>query len=384
MMKRKYSVRLRTMALPAAKWALSIVEGLARIYLNNPIRRYWIHRTDVIDLRKTDLRTARSVIIFLVPGFDIVNGGVRSIVSLAAESEKLVAIHNSVVFVCSMPDDPPLKRFTKFKNSTPVFSLWSVTREATQVEELLVHVPEAYVGRIREHIYILDSARKRCRVRFNILLQNIDFLPDPRDLDYLKTIGPITCSTAHRRYLSESVASAIGCPMFHFSTLADPSQYTRKAFGEKKNLIVMSPDFSPDRASVIEALSATLPEFEFRVVKNITFETYCEWIADAKFAITFGEGLDGYFVESIFSGAIGCAVYNDRFFTEDFLDMPFVFPSWPDMVAQLPRMIGQAQSANVFEVIQSEQYDFLCRVYRFSEYIDNLRTFYEEVNVGRG
>jgi len=350
------------------------------MYLNNPIRRYWIHRSDAIELRNTKLATARSVIIFLVPGLDIVNGGVRSIISLAEESEKLTAIHNSMVFVCSMPGDPPLQRFTKFNNSVRIFSLWSVIQEAAQVRGLLVHIPEVYVRRFDEYIRVLDTKRTTCRLRFNVMLQNIDFLPEASDLASLKQIGTISCSTAHRQYFTTAVANRLGCQLFHFSTLVDPSLYKRKTFAQKDNLIILSPDFAPEREQIIDALSAYLPGFEVRIVQNITFETYSEWIESAKFTITFGEGLDGYFVESIFSGAIGCAKYNDRFFTENFKDMPFVFSSWADMATHLPEMIHQTNEANAFETIQSAQYLVLCEVYRYSEYIDNLKHFYEVVN----
>jgi hypothetical protein len=49
----------------------------------------------------------------------------------------------------------------------------------------------------------------------------------------------------------------------------------------------------------------------------MTYQEYKATISKAKWALTFGEGLDGYFVEPIFSGDSSFSVYNPSFFIED-------------------------------------------------------------------
>ena len=59
-------------------------------------------------------------------------------------------------------------------------------------------------------------------------------------------------------------------------------------------------------------------------------------ISEAKWALTLGEGLDGYFIEPIFSGAIGFSVYNSRFFTEDFESLETVYSDYDELIKKMP------------------------------------------------
>jgi hypothetical protein len=47
-------------------------------------------------------------------------------------------------------------------------------------------------------------------------------------------------------------------------------------------------------------------------------------VSPAKWSLTFGEGLDGYFAATIFSGGNSLAVFNERFFTPAFATMQTV------------------------------------------------------------
>jgi len=50
-----------------------------------------------------------------------------------------------------------------------------------------------------------------------------------------------------------------------------------------------------------------------QIIRNLTYDQYKSLVSRAKWALTFGEGLDGYFIEPVFSGAIAFAVYNEQF-----------------------------------------------------------------------
>src|SRR5437763_1394820 len=60
--------------------------------LRNPVYRLLVRRQQRRVLSRRGIESDR-VIIFLVPGYDRVDGGIMSIVSLADETEKLVHIH---------------------------------------------------------------------------------------------------------------------------------------------------------------------------------------------------------------------------------------------------------------------------------------------------
>jgi len=84
------------------------------------------------------------------------------------------------------------------------------------------------------------------------------------------------------------------------------------------------------------------------VIKNLSYKEYKRTIGRAKWAVTFGEGLDGYFVETIFSGGISFAVYNDHFFPDEFKQLPTVFESYQEMELALPTMLEQLDDEPIY------------------------------------
>jgi hypothetical protein len=56
----------------------------------------------------------------------------------------------------------------------------------------------------------------------------------------------------------------------------------------------------------------------------------------AKWSLTFGEGLDGYFAEPVWSGGVAFAVFNDRFFTPAFAELETIYPSWAALMQRMP------------------------------------------------
>src|ERR1019366_9350022 len=65
------------------------------------------------------------------------------------------------------------------------------------------------------------------------------------------------------------------------------------------------------------------------------FQDYLVLEKEAKWALTFGEGLDGYFGGVFIRGGIGFAVYNEDFFTPDYKELRTVYPSYEVMITRL-------------------------------------------------
>ena len=76
---------------------------------------------------------------------------------------------------------------------------------------------------------------------------------------------------------------------------------------------MVSPDYDRRRSEVLSRLRSSLPDYKFLTIPGITYADYLAKIATARFALTFGEGLDSYFVETVFSGGLGVAVFNSVF-----------------------------------------------------------------------
>jgi len=327
-------------------------------------------------LNDSHKQIASSVIIFLTPSENKVNGGILSIVSLAEETVKLKHIHSSDVFVCSLPAEPSIFKFTKFENSVRIIELNNILARLKEGSSVLIHIPEIFVDKYSAYIKSVTSDYSSLKWRFNILLQNIDLLPQKKSVDILSNIGNVTCTTAHIAYSGNATESRLGCPVHHFSVWCSPERYFYKHFREKENLIVISPDKHPRREEIINYLQGRMPDFDFRVIRKLTYEEYKRLISCAKYSITFGEGLDGYFIENIFSGGIGSSVYNRRFFTDEFVDLPFVYSSWDDFMENFAKDVETSSSFEVYQKIHLQQYNLLSSLYSHDKYVLNLTKFY--------
>jgi hypothetical protein len=356
----------------------SLVYRLRSAWMKNPVRVAHVLQCQRTYLRSLPKAPTEDVIVFLVPGMDIVNGGVMSIIALARETETIMAAQRVDIFVSPVPGEPPLLRFTRFKNDRTLVDLGLVLGRTPSGARLLCHIPETYLGRFLRHGRIMVNSRPDIQFQFNIMLQNIDLEPARNEVESLKEIGFTTCTTAHLAYTGEKTARRLGVPVRHFSVWISPEQYERRHFAEKENIIVVSPDHHPRRSAILNALRERLPDYEFKVVKGLTYEEYKALISRAKYALTFGEGLDGYFAETIFSGGIGCAVYNSRFFTADFCDLPGLFENWDALLEGFPEFVLCHDRPGRFHEVQAAQFSLLCEQYGFDRYVKNLVGYYDE------
>ena len=354
---------------------------LRPLILRNPPRLLHVRRSQRRTFRERFTKL-NDTIIFIVPGYNIVNGGILSIMSIAAEVERLVNHHGAQVLICSFPGDPPLARFTGFTHSQPIFPLDLVLKSVEAGSLVQIHIPEYYVH------YFGGQARRLKRVFpdlefcFNVMLQNVDLAPSHDDVQHLAAVGVVTATTAHKAYASIETARKLGCRLWHWSTFISPEGYERRSLARKRRLIVVSPDEHPRRMEVLRELSRRLPTFDLVVIRNLKYEMYKALIRDAMFSLTFGEGLDGYFVETIFSGGIGCAVFNDRFFSEEYVRLPFVYPDWNVLLQKLAEDILRSVDGRGFEDAQRWQYDVVAAEYGYDKYVSNLRRYYAETNLG--
>lgn len=320
-------------------------------------------------------QTVEKAIIFLVPGIDVVNGGVMSILSIAAESRRLHDVHGANVYVCTLPNHPPLSRYTRFTNNEKLLGFDQLLSQLHQCREFMLHIPEVHVSDLLSWLR-LHGIVCLPNLRINILLQNIDVCPSDVELRQLGSWAPLSCTTAHLAYATAEVQARLGCPLHHLSVWVSPEHYRRVDVLEKESLLVYSNDENPRKAEVLAYLRSSLPEYSFLEITHMTHEQYKNTIARAKFSISFGEGLDGYFVEPVFSGSIGCAVYNDRFFTDDFFRTSFVYESWNDFLERFIEDVRRCEEIDAFRKVNDDQFKRLAKVYSYDTYQDNLKKFY--------
>ena len=338
-------------------------------------------------IRQQYAKDTEKLIVFLVPGAewttgkDRISGGVLSIASLYKETKEIEAVHGSALIMCTFPLEHLLIRHTNFESNIDIFRFDQLTRHFENLQELILHIPEYLV----EHFDSCVSKSNRQflskipKLQINILNQNIRLMPAGDIIASLKDAftNNITITTAHVKYCTRALREVYGVPLHFFSTFASPEGYIFKPYPAKENLLLLSPDDPVKNQIVIDLLKREFPDLQVRVINGLTYDAYKELIGKAKWSITFGEGLDFYFIEPVFSGSISFAIYNEDFFTPDFKEIPTVYPSFEDLKNGLVSDIKAFDKMAEFKLCQEKQFLLCSKYYSKEQYRKNIAAFYK-------
>lgn len=340
-------------ALRAAKRDRRAVrERILRVLLTSrPWYRLAAPRSDVMDIAVASrllqdhafpraLAEARRVLAVVVPERDIINGGVLSLFSIAAELRRQKPVHGYEVVIVTRPQGAPITHFrnTSLTSAENVFR-FAQLRRCTCAEEMLVLLPEYCADDFVEalapdELAFLTGLR---RLRLHILNQNVDLMPAREALAGLHRLtDEVTQSVAHHAYFTRDYVELTGLPTLLLPAFTDISAYPGRTFAQKEKLVIYSPDDAPWKKDCLAAVAAALPDFELREIRGISFDTFMDLAARCMFSISFGEGFDGYTSQPMQMGGIGLAIYNDRFFpSPDLADRANLFADPADMIARV-------------------------------------------------
>jgi hypothetical protein len=321
----------------------------------------------------------KNLIVFLVPPFDFINGGVMSICFIASETKKLEAVHHSKVMISSFPKrSGRFLRYSKFRCDEVIFQFEEILSYFSGLEKILIHVPD-FMG----EQFTKDLARRRFslahipKVTFNIMNQNVDLMPSPETIQRLSRFGEVTCTTAHSRYCSPSESTKYGIRYHHMSAHYN-DRYFFKSYREKDNLMVVSPDPHPMKDRVLKKIAQKFPNLEIRIIKNLSYDNYLKLIARAKWSLTFGEGMDGYYVEPLQSGALPFAVYNATFFpNKQYGSLMTNFTDYTDMLARITDEMSVLDYEDAFEKFWAKQMALFKAEYSQEDHLKRIRLYYE-------
>lgn len=166
-------------------------------------------------------------------------------------------------------------------------------------------------------------------------------------------------------------------PLHFLSWFLSPEQYTKRSYTQKRNLMIVSPDTHPMKTEILDIIQSRFPEMKIRIIQKMTYEEYKDLISWAKWALTFGEGIDGYFVEMAFSGGISFALYKPAFFTEDFRALRTVYADGNDMAKRICLDMEDLDNEPNFKNYQQEEFDLCYKYFNHEQYVKNIRLFYE-------
>lgn len=324
------------------------------------------------------MNTSERLIIFLIPPEKLVNGGILSIFSICKVSREFKDIHKSRVVLATYPGTKSYKKNNLFENDEIIYSFDDLVSK-NPPESLLIHVPEyasneVFIGLMKYKKYLSGIPK----LHINIMNQNILLMKKPGEIArWFSLTKNVTQTTAHDKYTTQELANTYALPTHHFSTFVDARQYHHVPFDKKKDLIVFSPDHDPAKAAVVKKIKEAFPKYEFVTIQNMTYEDYKVVISQAKYAITFGEGFDGYYVEAFFSEGITFAVYNNDFFpNKNFAKFENTFASYELMVKNIVDKMKHLDEKTIYKKTVRENMQEITKLYGFENYKNNVKKFY--------
>ena len=318
----------------------------------------------------------KRLIVVLSPGNDLRLGGILSIGKIYQATAAMQDVHDATVVMCTVPGEPSLFKYTWFDNENYMLDLESVLTRCDRLDQLLLHIPEYAVNTMLDWLAAHPSLlRDVPDVHLNVMLQNIDIAAG-QDIAGLVRFGRVTCTTAHEAYTTAAVREAIGVTLHRLSVCAGPEHYARSGYEAKEPTLVVSHDEHPLKDQVLQLVAQSVPELRIQVVRDLHYDDYKALIGRAKWSLTFGEGLDGYFVEPIFSGSVAFAVFNDRFFTPAFAQLENVYGSWEMLMESISADLQRLDEPVAYTECWRRAYDLLSDIYSTDRFRDNLAKFY--------
>lgn len=321
-------------------------------------------------------RTKR-LIVFLTPGHEFRAGGVLSIAALYRESAAMEDVHRATVALCAAPGEPFILKYSWFKNNNYILDLETLLKCCGHLDYLLLHIPEYLVNQVSDWLALVSPTllRNVGELQLNVLLQNIDQIQG-QNVAGLRRFGKVTCTTAHDAYSNSATREALGVPIHKLGVCIGPEFYSPSGYQDKEPLLIVSPDAHPLRELVLQKIAKELPDLRIQVIQNLSYEDYKRLIPRAKWSLTFGEGLDSYFIELIFSGGVSFAVFNDRFFTPAFAKLETVYPSWEFLLDRMTADLQRLDEPVAYNRCWQQGYDLLSDLYSTDRFRENLRLFY--------
>lgn len=326
-----------------------------------------------------ELRSAKKVMVFLVPQQDGISGGVFSLFSIANHMRRLKRHHGYEVVLMTLPSSGGQTYFrnTSFRNAENVYRI-SQIELCEAAREVYLLVPEYAVEYFCKTVssQVREYLGGKERVSVNICNQNIELMPGKDSIDQLHCLADcVSQSVAHHAYFSQEVADRFGLPTLLLPAYTDLSAYPAAAFAEKENLIIHSPDDAPYKKACLNEIARKMPDYELVEIRGITFDKYMDLATRCKYSITFGEGFDGYLAQPIYQGGVGFAVYNTEFFpAAHLLQYENIFSSGDEMIANVCDVMRRLErDEDAYSRLNRAFMAEYHKLYSYDEYVDRVR-----------
>jgi hypothetical protein len=301
-----------------------------------------------------------------------------AIFSMKRETRALYRLHRARVALCAVPgDDPNFFKYSWFDNNDYLLDLETVLRNCGPLDYLQLHIPDYAVNRLLVWLTAFERTllRNIREIHLNVLLFNIDHVQG-QNVRGLLSFGKATCTTAHEAYSDAATREAMGVSLHRLSVCNGPENYSLSDYEDKEDLLIVSNDGHLRKGEVLHKIAQVCPNLRIQVIENLHYEDYLNLARRAKWSLTFGEGLDGYFAEPVSCGGVAFAVFNDRYFTAAFAELETIYPSWEALMERMPLDLQRLDEPVAYKRCWQQAYDLVSDLYSVERFRQNLRLFY--------
>lgn len=297
----------------------------------------------------------RKIILFIVPGFDVISGGLMSICCIYKILCDIASArgYDDVIAISSPWETHSIYQYSMFDNEMPIYNYELLTNRYKIVGNILLMLPDIYVDPFCHFLKESSNAqflKEKC-VHLNIMNQNIELMPHEYIIDELNSrLHFVTQTTAHRKYCTQYFRDLYRIPL-HLVLPPIENKYRELPYEEKEDLFVYSCDGNEKKANVLRSVATAFPNMRFIEIKDMPYSEYLDLISRTKWAMSFGEGLDAYFTEPYYSGGVSFCVWNEKFFTENYRDLPTIFKSYDDAVLRLSFLMRELDNKEAYESV---------------------------------
>jgi hypothetical protein len=331
------------------------------------------------DIIRKDVENHNKFMIIVIPEHNEMSGGIYSFFSIARAAYQLRHEHDYKILIMTRPNrmGETYIRQRNFRNYEDVLRFDQIVRFA-KAETVYLHIPEYAASHFVESLdeSTLKFLRNVKKLYINVLNQKIEIMPDRYALEGVRALAnELTQSVAHHAYFGQEYADKYGTPLLLLPAYTDLSPYEAVPPEEKDNLIIYSPDDADWKDTVIKKLRKNLPDYELREIRGIDFDTFMDLASRCRFAISFGEGFDGYVAQPCYQGGVGFAVYNEEYFpTDEMLRLKNIFISKDDIEDNIVSTIKELDSdLDLYRNVNKEMMSIYNNLYSRTDYLKRIR-----------
>ncbi|MGV1757781.1 hypothetical protein ACQZ6F_16655 [Rhizobium sp. A22-96] len=363
----------REMGESMPKDAHPLMYALQQKHLKFEVPKLTVDEETTISKRRAEVAIYHQIDAFLTFNVDAISGGIFSIFSIVEELRRLG--RETVLF--SLPGGDPIVRYKRFNNHEIILPFGDLISAIRLKRIQTIHVPEVVLPIFINHLRDVLGNPELRDIKLNILNQNGELMPEKHVYQrFVHQFREATMTTAHERYSTSLHAERWGVPIKHISTYMSFDDYKIRNFTSKKNIILLSPDRMIGDEVVLDQLQSSFGGYYVYRVAALHYEFYKFCIGWCKFCITFGEGLDNYFIETTFTGGIAFAVYNPVFMPSSMKALPNVFGNLIEMKEKLPSLMRDLELDEKYrEEVFLMNFSLLKKLYDKSIYRQKLKDF---------